>query len=281
MWSLTYVASPHVAWGSLTEVVNAATQNPYPTRHLDCPAIRRAVRQWCQTHSQVRQQDGAEFCAEVLASLVDFDWGSFESRRSNDPPLRHDFKSPVQIHIPDSALTQPSVPVELQSLFLVWHEEHEWLQALSAPPAVLCLQICRGLAPDTKCKVPVLTTGLTVQIPCYTGDGLQVQWIRYQVRAGALHHGNESSRGHYSSLLYQGDEVWHVDDEQPPTPAHLTRSEAESLYMLWMSQDPSPREDDVISDHPQRGLSGAFHSTDESLGDASMPRLGSVLMKYF
>ena len=139
---LTYVASPHLAWRSLTEVANAAAQSPHPIRLLDCSTIQRAVRQRCSTHSRLQQHDGAEFCA---------------------------LRNPVQLHLPASVITQQSMPVELYSLILVWHEEHEWLQALTASLAVLCLQICRGMAPGTKCKVPVIMSGLIVQVPCYTG----------------------------------------------------------------------------------------------------------------
>ena len=179
MWSLTYVASPNLAWGSLTEVANAAAQSRSPIRLTECKSIQMAMRSWCHTHSSFQQHDGAEFCAEVLASLVSFHWGSYACRRSHDPPVKHDLKHPVQLQLPASVTLQQSAPVELQSLTLMWHKEHEWLQALTAPPAVLCLQVCRGTAPGTKSHVPVIMSGLSVQIPCYAGADLQVRRITY------------------------------------------------------------------------------------------------------
>ena len=161
---------------------------------------------------------------------------------------------------------------------LRWHEESEWLQVLSASPAVLCLQIW-GTAPSTMCKAPVVMSVLTVHVPCYTGDNLEVVWIKYRVRAGTLHHGHEANRGHCSSVLYQGDTAWSVDDGRPPMRAHLTRYEAENLYIVWLSKDPTHKGEDMAADCPQRGLSGAVTCKQESAEATS--HLGSVLMKYF
>ena len=112
---------------------------------------------------------------------VNIHWRSCESRRSHDPPIKHDLNNPVQLHMPVSEIPQqPRPTVELQSLILTWHEENEWLQALSASPAVLCLQICRGTAPSSKCKAPIAMSGLTVHVPCYTGVNLEVVWSRCQ-----------------------------------------------------------------------------------------------------
>ena len=61
--------------------------------------------------------------------------------------------------------------------------------------------------------------------------------------------------------------------------AHLTRYEAENLYMVWLSKDPTPHDGDMAANRPQRGLCGA--ATHEQANAKARPHLGSVLMRHF
>ena len=84
-------------------------------------------------------------------------------------------------------------------------------------------------------------------------------------------------------MLFQGLQTWHVDDNSSPEPAQLTRYEAETLYMVWITRESSELEVAVAvaPNRPQRGLSGNATNRNTPHGPAIMSDLSTVLMRYF
>ena len=78
--------------------------------------------------------------------------------------------------------------------------------------------------------------GDMVRVPMFTSSrDLAVQWKPYQVRAALLHTGEAASRGHYRSLLRNGESIWHITDDnmsatlQPSASLHNVSA---SAYVL-------------------------------------------------
>ena len=179
MWSLTYMQRPLHAWGRLSHVARTAAQQPNtPLKLAQCSALKPAMHRWCSTHSHTQQQDGAEFCASVLAGLTAVNWGQYESRRQAllEKNESHDLRTPLWLHMPMQAGSAASMPsVEPQALIIQWHEDHQWVEALSAPHEVLCIQLGRGLAGNLKDHTQVFFSGFQVQVPVFTGADLDIR----------------------------------------------------------------------------------------------------------
>ncbi|CAE7224979.1 unnamed protein product [Symbiodinium sp. KB8] len=82
----------------------------------------------------------------------------------------------------------------------------------------------------------------TVRIPLFTSSrDLVVQWKPYQVRAALLHTGEAATRGHYRSLLRNGENIWHITDDnmsaalQPSSSLHRVSASAYVLICTEVS----------------------------------------------
>ena len=218
---LTYVQHPLKAWGELNHVAKAVAQHlDVPLKLTQCTALKPAIRRWCSTHSHAQQQDGAEFCASVLAGLTAVTWGEYESRRQTmlGENQTHDLSTPLWLHMPMQDASQTSMPcVELQALIIQRHEDHQWLQALSAPHDILCIQLSRGQASNKKDNTQVLISGFLVHVRVFTGPDLDIQWHPYRVRACVLHQGDATTCGHFQAMLFDREESWLADDNRQPT----------------------------------------------------------------
>ena len=242
--------NPHKAWGRMREVASEAARTPHGRIKLSqCPSIRGALQRWCTAHARHDQQDGAEF-------------------------YKHDLSSPVLLHMPMMSWTDGQ-NVPLQSLVLQWHEDHQWMQALTEAHPIVCLQLSRGVAADVKDLNPVTMPTSCVHMPVFAGPALSVSWIPYTIRAVVLHHGSACGGGHFRAVLYQGVTQWVADDEVKPVPAGLSAHElAVNVYMIWITR--SQKSHEATNLRPQRGSSGSGESNnDRQYG------LGNILLKYF
>ena len=246
MWSLTYMQRPLQARGRLSHVARAVAQHPgTPLKLTQCSAHTPAMRRWCSTHSHTQQQDGAEFWASVLAGLTTVSWGPYESRRQAllGENQTHDLSTPLWLHMPMQATFEASMPsVELQALIIQWHEDHQWLQALSAPHDVLCIQLSRGQACNLKDHTQVFLSGFQVHVPVFTGADLDIHWHPYRVRACVLHQGDATTCGHFQAVLFDREESWIADDNRPPARCSASPGQglANNMYILWLAKAPGP-----------------------------------------
>eukprot|EP00439_Symbiodinium_sp_Y106_P011138 s3117_g1.t1 len=121
---------------------------------------------------------------------------------------------------PASADDDPTLcdQCSLQDLFSHWHAQAE-PRALIEPPAFCAVQVGRfGIASDGSC----LKTGFQLQlepfvhIPVFRANLQDVYFLKYHVRACAVHHGPTPSSGHYRSVLLPSDgainKAFYTDD---------------------------------------------------------------------
>ena len=108
---------------------------------------------------------------------------------------------------PASADDDPTLcdQCSLQDLFSHWHAQAE-PRALIEPPAFCAVQVGRfGIASDGSC----LKTDFQLQLE-------DVYFLKYHVRACAVHHGPTPSSGHYRSVLLPSDgainKAFYTDD---------------------------------------------------------------------
>ena len=146
----------------------------------------------------------------------------------------------------DSSSTDVPITIDLpvdarglQHCIQEWHSQH-YRTALTSAPPMLILQLrrfrydsCGQVFKDFQALDDL---GETVRIPLFTSSrDLAVQWKPYQVRAALLHTGEAASRGHYRSILRNGENIWHVTEDnmcatlQPSASLH---SVSASVYVL-------------------------------------------------
>ena len=139
---------------------------------------------------------------------------------------------PITIDLPDDARG-------LQHCIQEWHSQH-YRAALTSAPPMLILQLrrfrydsCGQVFKDFQALDDM---GETVRIPLFTSSGdLAVQWKPYQVCAALLHTGEAASRGHYRSILRNGENIWHItDDDMCATlqPSACLHRASASVYVL-------------------------------------------------
>ena len=81
MWASTHMANPHKVWGRLSEVAECAVKTA--PKHVKIESTRFFhvyCSQWSTSACNHRHQDGAEFCADILHSLLGHRWGWYEAR---------------------------------------------------------------------------------------------------------------------------------------------------------------------------------------------------------
>ena len=105
----------------------------------------------------------------------------------------------------------------------------------SEPPSVLTLQVERFINHPgviNKRRDPFDVDDILV-IPIFSGAGMQVKVVRYQLAATITHHGEHPRTGHYTAQLFAGPHMWSCDDNRR---AHQVRasmhSHASDCYLL-------------------------------------------------
>ena len=153
----------------------------------------------------------------------------------------------------DSSSTDVPITIDLpvdarglQHCIQEWHSQH-YRTALTSAPPMLILQL-RRFRYDSRGQVFKDFQALddlseTVRIPLFTSSrDLVVQWKPYQVRAALLHTGEAATRGHYRSLLRNGENIWHITDDnmsatlQPSASLHRVSASAYVLICTEVSE---------------------------------------------
>ena len=232
MWSMTFLRRPVEAWGALQGVASLARlSSGRPFKLMQCPAIKSALREWLAHHPRT-QQDGAEFCAVVTAKLVGYDWGSYQARCQFEQPENHALHQPLLLQLPSGRQAQQ--PVTLQALVLEWHEASSRLQALTAGPELVSLQLERCSELNVKNRMPIRPPCRTVMLPVFCGDQLQVQWQEYTIRAMVIHRGERPSQGHFHTVLLDERQALMADDGSNPQPYQVGKDDERDLYIIWL-----------------------------------------------
>ncbi|CAE7837065.1 unnamed protein product [Symbiodinium sp. CCMP2592] len=144
-----------------------------------------ATRSW---RAPRQQHDIAEFLLymrpQLNASLIDGSWGAAGPASAADDPT-------------------PCSECCLQDLLSCWHQQAE-PQALLKPPKFCAIQVGRfdstndGACIKTDFK---LCLEPLVHIPAFRDNLQDVYFVKYFVRACAVHHGPTPDSGHYRSIL--------------------------------------------------------------------------------
>ncbi|CAE7460642.1 pol [Symbiodinium sp. CCMP2592] len=167
-----------------------------------------ATRTW---RAPRRQHDIAEFLLymrpQLNASLIDGSWGTAGSAPHRGLEVVDDGHTwPMLLaNRPASAADDPTPCSEccLQDLLSCWHQQAE-PQALLKPPKFCAIQVGRfdstndGACIKTDFK---LCLEPLVHIPAFRDNLQDVYFVKYFVRACAVHHGPTPDSGHYRSIL--------------------------------------------------------------------------------
>ena len=190
------------------DVMHAAS----PVNISALPSWRRLLHGWKGLH---RQHDAFEFACHVNAMdrpLIHT--GEWQARLRNDVGYRIWDRGakyyPIVMRFPEHL----DEPLSLQSVILHWHNQHVPFALSDSPPAV-CLLLARyqtrigdnGRAEITKDERSVLLNR-HLQLPCFIPDSTDCVWQPFQLTAAVIHHGPDTSSGHYQAVLLHAETTW-------------------------------------------------------------------------
>ena len=114
-------------------------------------------------------------------------------------------------------LPPPGDRLRAQFLIHEWHSQAA-VHALRQPPRILILRFARYTdGPSGAAKNHALVTWTRVlQMPMFTGDGMESANCAYSVEAAILHSGLSITTGHYTTLLIEADTILFCDDNIAP-----------------------------------------------------------------
>ena len=194
-------------------------------------------RGWARAHAQ---HDCAEFLAFVVARLCPQVFnGDWMARRSEE----HRGIVALEEHTCEEAISVDLPPGDrLRAQFLIheWHSQAA-VHALRQPPRILILRFARYTdGPSGAAKNHALVTWTHIlQMPMFTGDGMESVNCAYSVEAAILHSGLSITTGHYTTLLIEADTILFCDDNIAPrrlTPGSPFHTEqgfgSREVYML-------------------------------------------------
>eukprot|EP00439_Symbiodinium_sp_Y106_P050270 s2592_g6.t1 len=176
--------------------------------------VGHAFPGWARAHAQ---HDCAEFVAFVAARLCPqvFD-GDWMARRSEE----HRGVVALDTHTCEEAISVDLPPGDrLRAQFLIheWHSQAA-VHALRQPPRILILRFARYTdGPSGAAKNHAFVTWTRVlQMPMFTGDGMESANCAYSAEAAILHSGLSITTGHYTTLLIEADTILCCDDNTAP-----------------------------------------------------------------
>ena len=158
------------------------------------------------------QHDVAEFYAFFVRKfLPTLTWGTWQSRTSLGGQIRiHDHG---QTHQP-IALPGTGGRADLLDMIDAWHGQAH-LHALASSPSILALQLNRfstGRRGGAKVHSAYQVLYHTIFMPVFSGHGLNLSQVPYDVVACVIHDGTHSWQGHYRVLLKTSD-GWCLRDD--------------------------------------------------------------------
>eukprot|EP00438_Fugacium_kawagutii_P012617 Skav205514 [mRNA] locus=scaffold231:258543:262178:- [translate_table: standard] len=172
------------------------------------------------------QCDAAEFSVLLLRILADLpfvnlQWGKRVLRTDGDVNFEKSaegcallvFKPGLRVH------AQLLDSITLQQLCDDWHQVDGMYSALMARSPMLCIHVDRTIQLQDggivhKHDFSILHSG-SVDIPCFSGPGVEVTPVRYNTVAMVAHFGHPSA-GHYRAALRHGKVWWITEDNSTP-----------------------------------------------------------------
>ena len=175
----------------------------------------QATRTW---PSPRRQHDIAEFLSylrpKLNATLITGRWGTAGSTAPHRALEVVDDGCTWPLLLAARPASAPDDPTpyqecSLQDLISCWHDQAE-PRALLSPPQFCAIQVGRfdntteGVCIKTDFQ---LSLESAVHIPAFHANLQDVSFVKYEVRACAVHLGSTPTSGHYRSVLMQSDGV--------------------------------------------------------------------------
>ena len=164
-------------------------------------AMRSCVPRWPFNGAQ---QDAVEFTGQLLEG-VGWTSGRWEARSLQDGHIQcfETGYAPITLPVPAHAFA-------LQDAIQAWHAKSH-LYALTEASVLIFLQLGRhtgGAKNHTEADFQAC-----VRMPVFL-EGLDVQWVPYEVQSAILHYGDTPLSGHYRSQLRLSDsDHWYLTDD--------------------------------------------------------------------
>ena len=183
--------------------------------------VRSTLRSWPFNR---RQQDAAEFITVLLQSLG-LSTLAWEARYPDPGGLQilHTGGAPISLQL-------RAEPCGMQDLIEDWHHQ-VYMHALTKQDGPILLHLARN-ANAVKNEAPISIASL-VWLPFF-GEGIDVSWRPFQVRATVEHHGESVVTGHYRAVLKTASGWMHTDDNLVSSPVLWSRVREKLMYLIWL-----------------------------------------------
>ena len=167
------------------------------------------------------------------------DYGALEKKHSIPLEIRY--------------MEEDGAYMTLQQLVTNWSNEDDG-QYLDAREAAVVLQLGRYKKDGvgfTKHQLPVdMQTSISIPV---SYDGLEVFQTYFRVAAVVMHHGKRHEKGHFTTVLYYQDVMWHADDGDTPQPVgELTQKQKGEIFQIWLVQEAEAQVNQNIKRKPKQ-----------------------------
>ena len=191
-------------------------------------AMRSCVPRWPFNGAQ---QDAVEFTGQLMEG-VGWTSGRWEARSLQDGHIQcfETGYAPITLPVPAHAFA-------LQDAIQAWHVKSH-LHALTEASVLIFLQLGRhtgGAKNQTEADFQAC-----VRMPVFL-EGLDVQWVPYEVQSAILHYGDTPLSGHYRSQLRLSDsDHWYLTDDNVTAQLQQIQSPHRcNLYAVWIKKAPA------------------------------------------
>ncbi|OLP91680.1 LINE-1 retrotransposable element ORF2 protein [Symbiodinium microadriaticum] len=158
------------------------------------------------------QHDSAEFLSAILLNLPGMQVCSWETRSPMEAGYVVDEEglSPIFLAAPFAA--------DLQAMINQWSNQKPVHAMITAERfAILALPRYVGAGKNSS---PIRLQE-TLSLPVFEAEGSALSWHSFSLRARVIHIGEETTSGHYRSLIRTATQWFLADDSRPPTVCNL------------------------------------------------------------
>ena len=158
------------------------------------------------------QHDSAEFLSATLLNLPGIQVCSWETRSPMEAGYVVDEEglSPIFLAAP--------LADDLQAMINQWSNQTP-VHALITAERYALLALPRYVG-EGKNSSPIRLQE-TLSLPVFEAEGSALSWHSFLLRAGVIHLGEETTSGHYRSLIRTESQWFLADDSRPPTACNL------------------------------------------------------------